>query len=189
MNTVTSSPSAARKFAAFIALAAGIVAADQVTKQLALSALGFGGAVDLLAFLRFQLAFNRGAAFGFLAAAGGWQTVFLSALATVLSVVLTVWLWRAARRGQRLLCWALALIVGGAVGNLVDRVVYQFVIDFVVLHHRGWQFPAFNIADISISVGAALLILDHLFGRDDGGGDGDGDGGRGDGDGGKNRRV
>lgn len=161
MNAASTS---ARKFTVFIALAAGLIAADQLTKQLALSALASGGAADILPFLRFQLAFNRGAAFGFLARAGGWQTPLLGGIALALSVGLTAWLWHAAGRGERLLCCALALIIGGAIGNLIDRVVYEFVIDFIVLHHRGWQFPAFNLADSAISIGAALLIVDHIFG-------------------------
>jgi len=163
---------ASRKFAGYLTLAAVLVAADQVTKQFALTVLATG-AVDILPFLSFALVFNRGAAFGFLADAGGWQTAFLISLTVVLTVVLTVWLWRAAGRGEKLLSLGLALVLGGAIGNLVDRAVYQFVIDFIVVHYRGWQFPAFNLADSAITIGAVLLIIEHLFGD---GGDGDGDG-------------
>jgi len=168
---------AARKFTGHLAFASSLVAADQLTKQLALTVLA-SGTVDILPFLRFALVFNRGAAFGFLADAGGWQTLFLSAVAAVLSVALAAWLWRAAGRGERLLCFGLALVLGGALGNLIDRIAYQFVIDFIVLHHRGWQFPAFNLADSAISIGAALLIFDHFFGGGDGGDGGGGDGAR-----------
>jgi len=171
---------ASLKFAGYLTLAVVLVAADQVTKQFALTVLATG-AVDFLPFLRFALVFNRGAAFGFLAEAGGWQTLFLATVAALLSVVLVAWLWRAAGRGARLLCYALALVLGGAIGNLIDRIEYQFVIDFIVVHHRGWQFPAFNLADSAITLGAALLIIDHFFGGDGGDGDG-GDGGDGDGD-------
>ena len=167
MNAAASNASPARKFAGYIALTVAIVAADQATKQLAWSMLAGGAAVDLLPVLRFQLVFNRGAAFGFLADAGGWQTVFLSALAAVLSLVLLAWLWRAARAPHQngaLLCCGLALLLGGALGNLIDRALYQFVIDFIVLHHRGRQFPAFNLADSAISAGAACIILDHFIG-------------------------
>jgi len=163
---------ASRKFAGYLTFATVLVAADQVTKQLALAMLT-GNTVDILPFLSFALVFNRGAAFGFLAEAGGWQTMLLSAVAAVLTVVLTVWLWRAARRGEKLLSLGLALVLGGALGNLIDRAAYQFVIDFIVVHHRGWQFPAFNLADSAITIGAACLIIDHFFGD---GGDGDGHG-------------
>ena len=166
MNAVASNASPARKFAGYIALTVAIVAADQATKQLALKFLP-GGGVDILSWLSFVLVFNRGAAFGFLADAGGWQTVFLSALAAALSLVLLAWLWRATRAPHQngaLLCCGLALLLGGALGNLIDRALYQFVIDFIVLHHRGWQFPAFNLADSAISIGAACIILDHFIG-------------------------
>jgi len=160
---------ASRKFAGYLTFAALLVAADQVTKQLALTMLA-SGTVDILPFLSFALVFNRGAAFGFLAEAGGWQTAFLISLTVVLTVVLTVWLWRAAGRGEKLLSLGLALVLGGAIGNLIDRAVYQFVIDFIVVHHRGWQFPAFNLADSAITIGAVLLIIEHFFGD---GGNGD----------------
>lgn len=154
-------PASWRKFTAYLALVAVVVVADQLTKQAAYTALWGAAPVEVLPFLRLALVFNRGAAFGFLGDAGGWQHYFLSGLAGVLSVLLAGWLWRAHRR-HALLSWGLALVLAGALGNLIDRVSHQFVIDFIVLHYRAWQFPAFNIADSAISIGAAALIIDHL---------------------------
>ena len=117
--------------------------------------------LELLPFLQLTLLHNQGAAFGFLHDAGGWQRWFLVAVAGVLSLVLAVWLHRA--RSQPLLAAALALILGGALGNLLDRARDGYVVDFIVLHHGGWHFPAFNLADAAISVGAALLVLEWLL--------------------------
>ncbi|MDD9875326.1 MAG: signal peptidase II [Gammaproteobacteria bacterium] len=150
-----------RKFTAYLALAAVVVVADQLTKQAAYAALLGAAPVEVLPFLRLALVFNRGAAFGFLGDAGGWQHYFLSGLASVLSVLLVGWLWRAHRR-HALLSLGLALVLAGALGNLIDRVSHQHVIDFIVLYYRAWQFPAFNIADSAISIGAVALIIDHL---------------------------
>ena len=96
----------------------------------------------------------------FLDDAGGWQHYFLGGLGIVVSLLLVFWLWRSHRNA--LLSWALALVLGGALGNLIDRVSHQHVIDFILLHYRGWYFPAFNLADGAITLGALGLILDSL---------------------------
>jgi len=106
-------------------------------------------------------AHNTGAAFSFLAAAGGWQRWFFTALG-VAAAVFIVWQLRA-HAGQKLFCFALASILGGAVGNVIDRVVHGYVVDFLDFHWHGWHFPAFNVADSAITVGAACLILDELL--------------------------
>ena len=106
---------------------------------------------------------NLGAAFSFLADAGGWQRWFFVILSTGVSAFIGVWIWRIRGEGQILLAAGLALVLGGAVGNLIDRLMYGHVTDFIQVWFGSWAFPSFNIADAGISVGAALLIIDALF--------------------------
>ena len=113
----------------------------------------------MTAFFSLVLAFNTGAAFSFLAGAGGWQRWFFAAIAVVASVII-VWLLR--RGGDRVYCLGLALILGGALGNLWDRLTLGKVVDFLLFHYAGWAYPAFNVADSAITVGAALLIIDSF---------------------------
>ena len=158
------SPPHRRQFIGFIAclaLAGAVVLADQLSKQAASAGLAGRPPVDVLPFLRLVLVFNKGAAFGFLHDAGGWQHYFLSGLGSVISLLLVLWLWRSHHRNA-LLSWGLTLVLGGALGNLIDRVSHQHVIDFILLHHGSWQFPAFNLADGAISLGALALMLDAL---------------------------
>ena len=111
-------------------------------------------------YFSWTLAYNKGAAFSFLASESGWQRWFFAAIAVVVSAVLVVWLKRL-KAHETLLALALALVLGGAIGNLFDRVVYGHVIDFILVHWQNrWYFPAFNIADSAISVGAVMLALD-----------------------------
>jgi signal peptidase II len=109
------------------------------------------------------LVYNKGAAFSFLADAGGWQRWFFTAITVVISVAIVVMLRR--HRGSRLMALALALVLGGALGNLYDRVTLGQVVDFVQLHARGYAWPAFNVADSAISIGVALLVWDSLRGK------------------------
>src|SRR5690606_28502733 len=111
-------------------------------------------------------AYNRGAAFSFLNDAGGWQRWLLSSISLGVSVFLGLWLVRLPQQ-QRLLRWALAIILGGAVGNLYDRVVYGYVVDFISLYWGSWRFATFNVADAAISIGAVLLVLDVLLSKED----------------------
>ena len=106
---------------------------------------------------------NTGAAFSLLADAGGWQRWFFIVLASVVSVVLAVWLWRIRNQGHAILAAGLALVLGGAIGNLIDRILLGYVTDFIQVWFGSWAFPSFNVADAGISVGAALLIIDALF--------------------------
>jgi signal peptidase II len=138
--------------------AAAIVLADQLTKWLVLARFVPGERVELASFFNMVLVFNKGAAFSFLAAAPGWQTPLLAAFALGAAVVVSVLLVRAPQR--RMLCAGLALILGGALGNLVDRLRFGHVVDFLDFHAAGWHWPAFNLADSAITIGAALLILD-----------------------------
>ncbi len=146
-----------------LTLALGVLLLDQATKLWAAAALAYATPVALLPFFNLTLVHNTGAAFSFLADAGGWQRGFFIVLSGVVSAVLVVWIWRLPRT-QRLLGFALALVLGGAVGNLVDRVAYGYVIDFLDLHAAGWHWPAFNVADSAITCGVVLLLVDGFFG-------------------------
>ena len=148
-------------------LALLVVVLDQYTKGLAESALEYGRPVEVFSWFNLTLQYNKGAAFSFLSDAGGWQRYFFSVVAVVISAVLVVWLYWMPRQ-QRLLALALALILGGALGNVWDRLVLGHVVDFISVHYGGYYFPAFNIADSAISVGAALMIFDSLFGQEGG---------------------
>ena len=145
----------------WLCLSALVLISDQVTKYVADEYLSYGIPVKIFAFFDLRLAYNSGAAFSFLADAGGWQRWFFTVLATVVSVVLVVWL----KRLQRHEIWcaiSVALILGGAVGNLYDRVALGYVIDFISVHYKQYYFPAFNIADSAITVGAIMLIIDAI---------------------------
>jgi signal peptidase II len=147
----------------WLTLAMLVVVLDQVTKVLASNGLQYAQPIEVLPFLNWTLLHNTGAAFSFLSDAGGWQRWFFALLAIGVSSVLVVWLFRL--KGNHFLQkLSLALILGGAVGNLWDRVVLGYVVDFIQVH---WQsrhfFPAFNIADSAITVGAILMIVDALF--------------------------
>lgn len=145
--------------AAWLWLSLFVIAFDQATKFLATRFLELYERVVVLPVLDFTLLHNTGAAFSILANASGWQRMFFITLGIAVSLALVVWLWRLPR-GEKMLPLALALIVGGALGNVIDRVAHGYVIDFIHVHWGASYFPAFNIADSSITIGAALLILD-----------------------------
>ncbi len=147
---------------AWYALALLIIVLDQLAKGMAEQYLEYGRPLVLTSWFNLTLQYNPGAAFSFLSDAGGWQRYFFSAIAVVISAILVVWLYRLPAT-QRLLPLSLALILGGAIGNLWDRVVLGHVVDFISVHYGGYFFPAFNIADSAITVGAALMILDSLL--------------------------
>ena len=146
----------------WFALALGIAAADQLTKWLVLTRFTPGERLEVTGFFNLVLAFNKGAAFSFLAAESGWQAPALALFSLVAAIVVSVMIVRSP--GRRLLCMALTLVLGGAVGNLVDRVRLGYVVDFLDFHAAGWHFAAFNLADSAISVGAVLLILESFVG-------------------------
>ena len=148
------------KSAPWFAGAAAIVLADQLTKWLVLARFAPGERVELTSFFNLVLVFNKGAAFSFLATEAGWQTPVLAAFALGAALVVSVLLVRSPER--RMLCAGLSLILGGALGNLVDRLRFGHVVDFLDLHAAGWHWPAFNVADSAITIGAVLLILDGL---------------------------
>lgn len=139
-----------------------IVALDQVTKVWASEALELYERIELLPFLNLTLVHNPGAAFSFLSQASGWQRWFFSVLALVISVVIVVWMRRLAYTERRAAI-GLALVLGGALGNVWDRLLHGHVIDFVDVHYAGWHWPAFNVADSAITIGVILLILDTFM--------------------------
>ena len=137
-----------------------VIALDQLTKSLVTSAFQLGDSVTITSFFNLVLAYNTGAAFSFLAGAGGWQRMFFIAIAVIASVVI-VYLLRKPQN-DRLMKIALALILGGAIGNVIDRVHLGHVVDFIQVHAGGYYWPAFNVADSAITIGAALLIWDSF---------------------------
>lgn len=139
-----------------------IVIADQVTKWLAEYSLDLHAPVPILPGFNLTLVYNPGAAFSFLSQAGGWQRWFFVFFALAISCFLIFWLLRLPARAKWLAC-SLALIIGGAIGNLVDRLAYGHVIDFIDLYYGSWHWPAFNIADAAITVGAVMLIIDAFW--------------------------
>lgn len=141
-----------------------MVLLDQYTKTLATESLVYARPVEVFSWFNLTLQHNTGAAFSFLSDAGGWQRWFFTVVAVVISGVLTVWLFMAPR-AHWLLGLSLALILGGAVGNVWDRVALGYVVDFISVHYQGWYFPAFNIADSAITVGAICMLLDSFFNR------------------------
>jgi signal peptidase II len=140
-------------------LSAAVIAIDQATKHWMLAAFRPGEDLPLAPFASLVLAFNKGAAFSFLAGADGWQRWLFAAVAVAACAVMG-WLLR--RGGRPLYCAGLALIIGGALGNLYDRLTLGQVVDFLLLHYGGWYYPAFNGADSAITVGAAALIIDSF---------------------------
>ena len=144
----------------WLAVALAVIALDQLTKTLVLGHFQFGDSRYVTSFFNLVRVHNTGAAFSFLAGASGWQRWFFVGLG-VAAAGFIVWMLR--RHGhQRLFAWALALILGGALGNVIDRLLHGYVVDFIQVHWKHWYFPSFNVADSAITVGAALLIFDEL---------------------------
>jgi len=147
-----------RNFYSWLAVSLVVIVLDQVTKFGISHTLAYGESVPLMPFFNLVLAYNTGAAFNFLANAGGWQRLFFTAIAVVASAVI-IYLLRKHHR-QTLFSFALCLILGGALGNLIDRILLGHVVDFLDFYVAGYHWPAFNVADSAITVGAALLVWD-----------------------------
>jgi signal peptidase II len=145
----------------WLSLALLLTLLDQLTKVLILGAFEHGQATPMTSFFNLVRVHNSGAAFSFLAGASGWQRWFFTALG-IGAAIFIVWLLRS-HSSQRLFAFSMACLLGGAVGNVVDRVLYGYVVDFVQLHYAGWAFPAFNVADSAITAGAIGMILDELL--------------------------
>src|SRR5690606_34169202 len=148
------------RLAPWLAIAAVVVLLDQVTKILISQSFSYGESYPVTSFFNLVLVYNKGAAFSFLASQGGWQRYFFTAISVIASVVI---LYLLKKHGDKpLFASAMAFILGGAIGNLIDRLAYGHVIDFLDFHAAGWHWPAFNIADCAIFIGAALFIIDEL---------------------------
>jgi len=143
-------------------LAAAVVVLDLGTKALMSSLLTYAQPVEVLPFFNLTLLHNTGAAFSFLAGHPGWQRWFFALVAVGASIGLTIWM-RRLKSDERLLAASLALLIGGALGNLYDRLVHGYVVDFLSFHMAGWYYPAFNVADIGITLGAIGLIWESVF--------------------------
>lgn len=145
----------------WLGLAFILLLADQFTKVLIVGYYHLGDSTYVTHFFNVVRVHNTGAAFSFLASAGGWQRWFFTAIGVIAAGVI-VWMIRA-HPGQKLFCFAMACILSGALGNVIDRLLYGYVVDFLDFHWAGWHFPAFNLADSAITLGAACLILDELL--------------------------
>lgn len=147
----------------WLGLAGLVIVLDQITKLAVLGAFTLGESRELTGFFNLVLVYNRGAAFSFLSDAGGWQKWFF----TVLALGISAWIVATLRRHseETLLCLALSLIMGGALGNVIDRVAYGAVVDFLDFHVAGWHWPAFNVADSGITLGALLLVWEQMFSK------------------------
>ena len=165
MTEQTESKTGLHRFAMWMIVALLIVAADQLTKWAIIQWVPLYDVVPVNSFINITHHQNPGAAWSFLADAGGWQRWFFTVLALVVSVVLVVWLWQIRKEGLIALSAGLALILGGAIGNVIDRILLGYVTDFIQvwLGESMGYFPSFNVADAGITVGAALLIIDAIF--------------------------
>ncbi len=147
-------------------IATAVIVLDQASKLAAEAYLAYLHPVPLLPVLSLTLSYNPGAAFSFLGDASGWQRWFFTGFALLVSVALIIWL-RRLPPGERVMTWGLSLLLGGALGNVIDRLVHGHVIDFIHVHYKGWHYPIFNIADSAITVGV-LLVLYQAFWLDRG---------------------
>ncbi len=155
------SNSSAGSWIPWLGLALIILIADQFTKVLVMGYYRLGDSTYVWPFFNLVRAHNTGAAFSFLASASGWQRWLFTGIGVVATIFI-IWMLRS-HAGQKLFSFALSCILGGAVGNVVDRLLHGYVVDFLQFHWGGWYFPAFNVADSAITVGAVCLILDEIL--------------------------
>lgn len=139
-----------------------IIVADQFSKYLIMQHLSYAQPIAIFPFLNLTLAHNPGAAFSFLSGAGGWQRWLFIAIALVVSIFLIIWMMRL-KSGEYLAACGISLVFGGAIGNLVDRIIHGYVIDFIQVYYKQWYFPDFNIADSAITIGAIFIILSLCY--------------------------
>ena len=145
----------------WLSLALILVITDQLTKMLILSYYSLGDATYVTSFFNIVRVHNSGAAFSFLASASGWQRWFFTVIGLAAALFI-VWMLKS-HPGQKLFSFAMACILGGAIGNVIDRTLHGYVVDFLDFHYGNWHFPAFNVADSAITIGAICLILDELL--------------------------
>ncbi len=146
----------------WLGLAVIAIILDQWTKSIAVAHLIYANPIPVLPFLNWTLLHNYGAAFSFLSDAGGWQRYFFTSLAGIVSLIFIFWLMRMPKN-MTVLPLAIALILGGAIGNLIDRVALGYVVDFIHVYYNNSHFPAFNIADSAITLGTILMLIDTFF--------------------------
>ena len=161
VNHVNSPDTTLNKFGPWVWISIAVIIADQITKILADQFLQYGHPVSIVPMFNLTLLYNMGAAFSFLSDAGGWQRWFFIFLSTSISIILIVWIYKL-HTHQKLQTASIALIIGGAIGNLIDRSIYGHVIDFLDVYYQQHHWPAFNIADSAITIGAILLIIDSF---------------------------
>ncbi len=137
------------------------VVLDQISKLFIAGSMQLYESIQIMPFFRLTYVHNTGAAFSFLSEAGGWQRWFFAGLALIISAVIAVWLARL-KTNETLLAVALALVLGGAVGNLIDRLAYGYVIDFLDVYYQDWHWPAFNVADSAITLGVILMLAESF---------------------------
>lgn len=147
----------------WLLLSLAVAAADQYTKHLIMQNLIEFERMVLLPVLEFMRLHNEGAAFSFLSGAGGWQRWLFIGIGLAVGTGIVAWIVRLPAKGRSLLVAGLAFVLGGAIGNVTDRILWGHVVDFIRVHYQDWYFPAFNVADSSISIGVALLLLDSLL--------------------------
>lgn len=158
-----SKPQELRSFVIWTALSLFVIAFDQLTKWMIVKWVPLYEQIPINSFINITHQRNTGAAFSIFADASGWQRWFFIGLAAIVSVYVVIWLWRIRADGQAVLSAGLALVLGGAIGNVIDRIMLGNVVDFIQVLIAGWPFPSFNVADSAISIGAAFLIFDALF--------------------------
>lgn len=147
-------------FLLWLGLSSFLLILDQLTKVIAKNSLFEGVSQPVTSFLNWTLVYNSGAAFSFLAQAGGWQRWFFTSVGIIAALIM-IWLIRK-NSHQAIFSLALSLVLSGAIGNVIDRIIYGAVVDFVDVHYMGWHWPAFNIADSAITIGVILLIVDEI---------------------------
>ncbi|MCB1999683.1 MAG: signal peptidase II [Burkholderiaceae bacterium] len=161
MLSLRNSERGPRAMLPWLGLSLLLLIADQFTKVMVLGYFRLGDSLRVTGFFNLVRVHNEGAAFSFLADASGWQRWFFTAIG-VGAAIFILWMLRS-HPGQRLFAFAMACILAGAIGNVIDRLVHGYVVDFLQFHYAGWYFPSFNIADSAITIGAAAMILDELL--------------------------
>ena len=151
------------RHSAWLGLSAGVVLIDQVTKLLVIDALTLYQRISILPFFDLVRLHNTGAAFSFLSDASGWQNWLFTGIAIVVSLGIIWWILTLPQQGCRVLALGLALVLGGAIGNVIDRSLYGYVVDFLLFHYKEWSYPAFNVADSAITCGVVLILYDSLI--------------------------
>ena len=162
-NDVNGKPQLTARHIALLGLSVGIVLMDQLTKWMVIDALTLYQRISILPFFDLVRLHNTGAAFSFLSDASGWQHWLFTGVAVVVSLGIIWWILTLPNEGRRVLGLGLALVLGGAIGNVIDRSLYGYVVDFLLFHYKEWSYPAFNVADSAITCGVVLILYDGFI--------------------------